>query len=167
MVSDEFDVTKEPKKRSVQAKKGRHRYNLDLLKQVEKRLDGIEQLQRTIVKGLEGMLRFSKPFIQDIACADEVDVDILDLLYRSQPDGALPTEIAGFFVGFAAPSRYKVNRFQVLRRIKAMNRRLEKEIGQHVAEKRGHHWALTSFAVEVWGEDVGDVEAKEGLHEEP
>ena len=39
-----------------------------------------------------------------------------------------------------------------------MNKRLEKEIGQHVAEKRGHHWALTSFAVEVWGEDEKLIE---------
>jgi len=41
----------------------------------------------------------------------------------------------------------------VWRRIKAMNRRLEKEIGQHITEKRGHHWALTGFAVNIWGEE--------------
>jgi hypothetical protein len=33
-----------------------------------------------------------------------------------------------------------------------MNKRIEKEFGEHVAEKRGWHWALTSFAVEIWGE---------------
>jgi len=33
-----------------------------------------------------------------------------------------------------------------------MNKRLDKEFGEHVAKKRGWHWALTSFAVEVWGE---------------
>jgi len=27
-----------------------------------------------------------------------------------------------------------------------MNKRLDKQIGQKVAEKRGLHWALTSFA---------------------
>jgi len=32
-----------------------------------------------------------------------------------------------------------------------MNKRLEKEIGQRIAEKRGWKWALTSFAYEVWG----------------
>jgi hypothetical protein len=32
-----------------------------------------------------------------------------------------------------------------------MNKRLEKELGERVAEKRGWHWALTSFAFEVWG----------------
>jgi hypothetical protein len=29
---------------------------------------------------------------------------------------------------------------------------LEKEFGEHVAEKRGWHWALTSFAIQVWQE---------------
>jgi hypothetical protein len=33
-----------------------------------------------------------------------------------------------------------------------MNKRLEKELGECIAEKRGWHWALTSFAVEIWGE---------------
>jgi hypothetical protein len=32
-----------------------------------------------------------------------------------------------------------------------MNKRLETEFGEHVAEKRGWHWGLTSFSVEVWG----------------
>jgi hypothetical protein len=161
MVSDEFDVTKEPKKRSVQAKKGRHRYNLDLLKQIEKRIDSVEQMQRTIVKGLEGMFHFEKVFVEKVACVDEVDAEILQLLYQSQPTGLFPKDIARRL------PQYRLNRYNVLRRIKTMNRKVEKEIGQHVAEKRGHHWALTSFAVEVWGEDVGDVEEKERLHEEP
>jgi hypothetical protein len=39
-----------------------------------------------------------------------------------------------------------------------MNRRLEREIGQRVAEKRGHHWALTGFACEVWGGQAEDAE---------
>jgi len=36
-----------------------------------------------------------------------------------------------------------------------MNKLLEKEFGAHVAEKRGWRWALTSFAVEAWGESAG------------
>jgi hypothetical protein len=31
-----------------------------------------------------------------------------------------------------------------------MNKRLEKELGEHTAEKRGWHWALTSFTFEAW-----------------
>jgi len=33
-----------------------------------------------------------------------------------------------------------------------MNRRVEKEFGERVAEKRGWHWALTSFVIESRGE---------------
>jgi hypothetical protein len=33
-----------------------------------------------------------------------------------------------------------------------MNKHLEKEFGENVVEKRGWHWALTSFFTEVWGE---------------
>jgi len=34
-----------------------------------------------------------------------------------------------------------------------MNRRLEAEIGETLVEKRGWHWALTSFGFEVWGQE--------------
>lgn len=146
MEKAESVLTEQPKKRSIQAKRGRHRYNLDLLRNIEKRLAHVEQMQRTIVKGLEGMFNFQKPFIQKIACADEVDQEILELLYESQPFGLFPKDVA------ARLPQFKLNRFQVTRRLKAMNRRLEKELGQRVAEKQGLHWALTSFTVDVWGE---------------
>jgi hypothetical protein len=32
-----------------------------------------------------------------------------------------------------------------------MNKRLQIEFGEEVAEQRGWHWALTSFAFETWG----------------
>jgi len=34
-----------------------------------------------------------------------------------------------------------------------MNRKLGKEIGERLVEKRGWHWALTGFTMEVWGEE--------------
>lgn len=71
----------------------------------------------------------------------------MELLYQSQPEGLFPNDVT------ARLPQFRLNRFQVLRRIKAMNRRLEKEIGQHITEKRGHRWALTGFAVDIWGEE--------------
>ena len=47
---------------------------------------------------------------------------------------------------------YLNQREQVNRRILRMNRKLEKEIGERLVEKRGWHWALTSFGNEIWGE---------------
>jgi hypothetical protein len=31
---------------------------------------------------------------------------------------------------------------------------LDKEIGEHIAEQRGWHWAMTSFARDNWTEQV-------------
>ena len=50
---------------------------------------------------------------------------------------------------------YGVRRHQVTRRIQRMNRRIEKEIGERLVEKRGWHWALTAFGFEVWGQEEG------------
>ena len=70
-------LTKLLKKRSQSEKIGRLKYNQQLLKRVLDRIEHVEQMQRTIVKGLEGMFHFDKPFIQKVACGDEVDVEIL------------------------------------------------------------------------------------------
>ena len=79
-------------------------------------------------------------------CSDEVDREILQVLFEAGSSGLLPKDLA------VKLERFKVNRHQVSRRILRMNKRLEKEFGEHVAEKRGWHWALTSFAVEIWSE---------------
>jgi len=160
MAAGESNVTEHVKKRSQSEKIGRLKYNQQLLKRVLERIEHVEQMQRTIVKGLEGMFNFQKPFIQKIACRDEVDVEILELLFQNQPDGLFPKDVV------IRLQQFKLNRFQVLRRIKAMNRRLEKELGQRVAEKRGHHWALTSFAVEVWGEAEKEMEKSRNRRED-
>lgn len=145
MESSEIHVTERPEERQIQAKKGRHRYNLDLLRQIRKRLNHIEQMQQIIVKGLEGMFNFQKPFIERIACGDEVDQEILELLHEAGGVGMLPKDLA------TRLAVYKIRRHQVSRRIIRMNKRLEKEIGERLVEKRGWHWSLTSFGYEVWG----------------
>jgi len=38
-----------------------------------------------------------------------------------------------------------------------MNKKLMKELGQKVAEKQGHKWALTSFAREAWGSTKEEI----------
>jgi curli biogenesis system outer membrane secretion channel CsgG len=145
-IEENNTITREQKKRSQSDKIGRLKYNQQLLKQVLLRQEHMEQMLRTIFRGLEGMFNFQKPFVQKIACKDEVDAEILELLYQSQPDGLFPKDVA------ARLTTYKINRFQVTRRLKAMNRRLVRELGQNAAEKRGHHWALAGFTVNVWGE---------------
>lgn len=70
----------------------------------------------------------------------------IQLLFEAGSPGLLPKELA------VKLERFKTMRHQVSRRILRMNKRLEKEFGEHMAEKRGWHWALTSFTGEIWGE---------------
>ena len=53
---------------------------------------------------------------------------------------------------------HKLNRFQVLRRIKRMNKRLEAEMGRPVAESREHRWVMTRYVHRILGatkEEIG------------
>jgi hypothetical protein len=77
---------------------------------------------------------------------DDVDQEIFQLLFEAGSPGLLPKVMQ------AKLERYKVTRHQISRRILRMNKRLEKEFGECIAEKRGWHWTLTNFVLEVWGE---------------
>jgi hypothetical protein len=134
------------KGRSQAEKVGRLKYNQQLLKRALHDLEEVKLMQRTILAGLKGMFHFEKPMIQKIACVDEVDVLILEYLYEAGNAGLLPKNLAAKLIEF------KVRRHQVSRRILKMNSRLEREIGEKLVEKRGWHWALTSFTFESWGD---------------
>ena len=100
----------------------------------------------TIFSGLKGSFNFDQPLIERGACNDQVDKEILQLLFEAGSSGLLPKDLQ------AKLERFKVTRHQISRRLVRMNKRLEKEFGEQVAEKRGWHWALTNFVVESWGE---------------
>lgn len=101
---------------------------------------------RTIFAGLKTSFNFEKSLIERIACRDEIDQEIIQLLYEAGSPGLLPKELQSKLY------RFRVTRHQISRRILKLNKRLEKELGEAAAEKRGWHWALTSFVVEFWGE---------------
>ena len=134
------------KGRSQADKIGRHKYNQQLLKRVLHEIQEVKLMQRTILAGLKGTFHFQKPLMQKIACVDELDSEILELLYESGGSGVLPKDLASRL------SPYRIGRHQISRRVVRMNKRLEKEIGEKLVEKHGWHWVLTSWAIEVWGD---------------
>jgi hypothetical protein len=148
----EVEEKNRSERRSQAEKVGRLKYIQQLLKRALHDLEEVKLMQRTILAGLKGMFHFEKPMIQKIACVDEVDVLILDYLYEAGGGGMLPKDLA------ARLTQFKVRRHQVSRRILRMNKRLETEIGETVVEKRGWHWALTTFAFESWGENEEKVD---------
>ena len=101
----------------------------------------------TLLEGLESSLHYDQPRIEKLACEDEIDREILQVLYEAGSPGLLPKDAA------AKLGRFSINRHHVRRRLLRMNRRLQKKIKKSVVEQRGWHWALTSFTVNAWGEN--------------
>jgi hypothetical protein len=150
METTEKPVQNVKKKRTQSDKIGRLKYNQQLLKQTLSEIEEVKLMLRTIFAGLKGSFNFEQSLVERIACSDEVDREILRLLYEAGSTGLLPKDIQ------AKLEQFKITRHQISRRILKMNKRLEKEFGEHIAEKRGWHWALTSFIVEIWGETDAD-----------
>jgi len=146
MEESEKPVQNQKKKRSQSEKIGRLKYNQQLLKQTLSEIEEVKLMLRTIFAGLKGSFNFEQSLIDRVACSDEIDREILNLLFEAGGPGLLPKDLQ------AKLERFKVTRHQISRRILKMNKRLEKEFGEHIAEKRGWHWALTAFVVETWGD---------------
>jgi hypothetical protein len=142
----EVEEKSRSKGRSQAEKVGRLKYNQQLLKRALHDLEEVKLMQRTILAGLKGMFHYERSMIQKVVCSDEVDVLILEYLFEAGNAGLLPKDLA------VKLAEFKARRHQVSRRILRMNKRLEKEIGEKLVEKRGWHWALTSFAFESWGD---------------
>ena len=139
-------VQKWKKKRSQSDKIGRLKYNQQLLKQTLSEIEEVKLMLRTIFAGLKESFNFDRSIIERVACQDEVDKEILNLLFEAGSPGSLPKDLA------LRLEIFKLSRHQISRRIHRMNRRLRKEFGETVAEKRGWHWALTNFVIESWGD---------------
>lgn len=121
-------------------------YNQQLFKQTLSEVEEVKLTLRTIFAGLKGSFNFEQSLIERVACIDEVDREILQALFEAGSPDLLPKDLSVRLRAF------KVTRHQISRRILRMNKHLKKEFGESVAEKRGWHWALTSFIVEAWGE---------------
>ncbi|MDH5690569.1 MAG: hypothetical protein OEY81_03955 [Candidatus Bathyarchaeota archaeon] len=83
---------------------------------------------------------------------DEVDQAILLELSAASSAGWSTTDIAERLV-----PDFKLDRFQVLRRIKRMNKRLEAEMGRPVAESREHRWVMTRYVHRIMGTTKEEV----------
>jgi len=157
----EMETVQEPvqtmpkRRRSQEEKVGRLKYIIELEKRHDRRLDKVEAMLRTLLGGLHDFMSFDKDYVQDIVCVDEVDQAILQRLLEVGDRGILPRDLA------KSLPQYKIMRWHATRRIQRMNKRLRKELGQSVAEKRGHKWAMTSFMHETWGSKMEEIREEE------
>jgi hypothetical protein len=132
------------RRRTRAEKVGRLKYIIQRIGRLEQKIDGIDLRTRTIMAGLREWMSFKPDYIEKVACQDEVDAEIIERLAQADERGVLPSAIAKDL------SSYGLRRWDATRRIQRMNKRLRKELGKPVAEKRGHRWALSSFMRNTW-----------------
>jgi hypothetical protein len=83
----------------------------------------------TIFAGLKGSFNFEHSLIERVACSDEVDREILQLLFEADGPGLLPKDLQDKL------ERFNVTCHQISRRILRMNKNLEKELEKHIQRK--------------------------------
>jgi hypothetical protein len=156
----ENEVEKQPKKRSQADKVGKLKYLLQKDQKLDKDIAEIRVMLSTLLEGLESSLHYDQPRIEKLVCEDEIDREILQVLYEAGFPGLLPKDAASKLV------RYRINRHHVRRRLLRMNKRLQKKIRKSVVEQRGWHWALTNFALEAFGVTEEDMQSAGSSKEE-
>ncbi|MDH5462245.1 MAG: hypothetical protein OEX09_08515, partial [Candidatus Bathyarchaeota archaeon] len=129
-----------------------YKYLLQLLHGIRREIRELRRTQRYLIQGLEHTFLFDDDYITTIACKDEIDREILDVLYMAGPPGKLPRDVA------AELADYKINPWNVTQRIRRMNKRLDQHIAREVAEKRGLKWALTNWAYSNWDSTEEEME---------
>jgi hypothetical protein len=144
------------KKRKIWMKKGSYKYLLQLLHGIRREIRELRRTQRYMIQGLEHTFLFDDDYIKTIACKDEIDQEILDVLYMAGPPGKLPRDIALELV------EYKLIPWNVTKRIRRMNKRLDRHIAKHIAEKRGLRWALTDWIYSNWSAAREEIVEKSG-----
>jgi len=73
-------------------------------------------------------------------------------MHYAGPHGILPKDVANRL------REYGLTPWNVTRRIKGMNDKLDKLIGQKATEKRGKGWALTTFLRQAWGSTKEEIQ---------
>ena len=113
---------------------------LRLLYRLVTKIHRVDKRTRVIMASLSHYMNPSQDYLSMVVCKDEVDEAILLELSAASSDGWSTTDIAERLL-----PDYKLNRFQVLRRIKRMNKHLEAEMGRPVAESRERRWVMTRY----------------------
>ncbi|MCW4017985.1 MAG: hypothetical protein NWF00_04815 [Candidatus Bathyarchaeota archaeon] len=153
MEVSEKPVQKRRRKRSQSEKVGRLKYLIELAKRIDRKLDSLDRRVSRIETYRKHDLDWVRSDIEEV-CSDEVDGEIVRLLFETGKSGLLPRVIAEKLAGFG------VTRFHVSRRIVRMNKRFRERVDEALFEQRGWRWALTSFAVRAWtGADPNCVAA--------
>jgi hypothetical protein len=157
-------VTEKCKKgRSQEDKVGRIKYQTVLLKEVKAENKQILTELRWVRHKLDrlGEAEYNTVDVEGFAVQDQVDREILQKVREAGDPGVFPKDVAKD----QALQQYGLAYYDVSRRIVRMNKRLHFETGKVLFEKRGHRWALTRFAFDVYGATEEEVAISNSVEE--
>ena len=149
------------RQRTPEEKYGKYKWLRLLIRRNSRELSEVKQKLRGLNLGLSYLMDFDSEYLVGVACKDSRDKAILAELRAAGVDGISPKQI---HLNVRRSTGLKYH--HISRRIRWMNARMEREIGQLVAEKVGRKWALSRFMRRNWGAKVDEVE-KENTTEQP
>ena len=159
--TSEKTVEKPKMKRSQEEKVGRLKYHEVMTKKVYAQNERILGELRWVRHKLDrlGEADYSRGDVEGFAVQDEVDREIVQRLLEVGVVGVLPKDVAKTV---NERGGYGLKYYEVSRRLVRLNKRLRFETGKVLFEKRGHRWALTRFAFDVYGSTEEDLETNNG-----
>ena len=142
------------KMRTLDQKYGKYKWMRILIDRNTEELREIRRIVTGLSRGLSYMMDFESDYLGKMVCRDSRDEVILDVLCAAGPAGLSPKEI------FLKVRRYGLKYHHISRRIKRMNKRMQNEIGERVADKVGRNWALSDFMLHNWSVKMNELEER-------
>ena len=142
------------RRRTPEQKDGKYKWLNILVRRNAEEIREIKRMLRGLTLGLNHMMDFDSEYLVNMVCQDSRDEAILDLLHAVGSAGLSPKEIHARVKG------YGLKYHHVTRRIKRMNKRMQNEIGEQVADKVGRNWALSSFMFRNWSAKTSEIETE-------
>jgi len=148
------------RRRTPEQKYGKYKWLNILVRRNAEEIREIKRMLRGLTLGLRHLMDVDSQYLVDIACSDSRDQAILDILRAAGSEGLSPKEIHARVKGCGLKYHH------ITRRIKRMNKRMQNEIGERVADKVGRNWALSDFMLRNWSAKTAELTEKEIEDEE-
>lgn len=139
------------KRRTKEQKYGKYKWVRILIERNTREIREIKRMLRGLYLGLSHQMHFDSKCLADIVCRDSRDERLLEVLLDAGPAGLPPKQI------HAKLKRHGLKYHHVTRRIKRMNKRLQRYIGRDVAEKMGWNWVLSDFMLSNLGTKINEI----------
>jgi len=129
----ENESKKRRKRRSQEEKLGRRKWIIRKLKQLDAAVKRIDGRTRMLAAGLRELLMLDEDYVSMVACKDDVDHAILNLLREGRHVGKRTGELA---------TELGIDDRRISERIYRMNKRMEYEIEEPIITKQNGKWRL-------------------------